>query len=150
MVVRHGHWGIRCTIRSAYELLFALRFLFSRFIPFRVIASFSSVHPFLYIHIQLRFHSESDQIDMGVFLARGKGPQYASRRPLFGLPPSGGIAQPPLQIPSVYMGPWAWFVMRRIKHQLLFINLKRARNKLDMTKLALLLACTTILARIIL
>ena len=68
-------------MRSAYILLSALQLLFIRVISFRFIASFfrSPSPACIYVTPGLC------PIDM-VFLARGNGPEYASCRPLFGLP----------------------------------------------------------------
>ena len=80
-----GHGGRQCTMRSAYILRIALPLLFSRFISFRVIASFfarplSPVSTHGYVSTPSLY-----QIDIGVLLALGR-PEYASCRPLFGLP----------------------------------------------------------------
>ena len=73
-------------MRSAFILLVALQLLFSRFISFKVsfkviVYLFRPLILFLYIAITLGQY----RIDVGVFLAL-KRPEYASCRPLFGLP----------------------------------------------------------------
>ena len=91
-------------MRSAYILPLALQMPSSRFISFKVIAS-------LFAHPPSPVYTYKDvptpglyRIDMGIFLALGR-PEYASCRPLSGLPPSGGITQPLLQILYVCIGP---------------------------------------------
>ena len=59
----HRHGGKQGTMRSAYMQLFALQFLFSRFISFRVVASVfrPPTQPCLYMHIatfSLQIHIE--------------------------------------------------------------------------------------------
>ena len=77
-------------MRSAFILLVALQWLFRRFISFisfRVIASFFRPPTlFLYIHIAPGQY----RIDIGVCLALRR-PEYASCRPLFGLPSVAGL-----------------------------------------------------------
>ena len=75
LVHRHGHnpWPRRETVyhEECIEtaVLFALQLLFSRFISFRVIASFFA-HPPLLVNLYSNLFSPGlYRIDMGVFLA---------------------------------------------------------------------------------
>ena len=89
----------------------SLQLLFSRFICFRIIASFfarppSPVHIYSYV-----FTPGLYRIDMGVFLALGAmGPNMPLQATVWPTP-SDEIAQPLLRLPSVcfvYIGPCAW------------------------------------------
>ena len=65
---------------------------------------FSLTHPLpVYTHGYISTPGQY-RIDMGVFLALGR-PEYASGRPLFGLPRGGGMAQTLLQLPSLCIRP---------------------------------------------
>ena len=77
-------WPWRGTVdhEECINTAFGTAIALIRFVFFRVIASFLRLPTPACVYVTLGLY----RIDIGVFLARGNGPAYASCRSLFGLP----------------------------------------------------------------